>query len=116
PWVHLCTAKSFQRIYTMGLSSEMANHGVRVVGVAPGLVPTEGMLAATDPAAFKALAEQGPLGRACSPEDVAAAVVFVASDEASFMTGTILPIDGGTSSLVRGGRRMMRPAAPAPAR
>ncbi|MBI4338522.1 MAG: glucose 1-dehydrogenase [Chloroflexi bacterium] len=109
PWVHLGTAKSFQVSYTKGLAGEVAPHGIRVNAVAPGLVATEGMLAASDANAFNELVK-GPLGRACEPEDVASAVCFLASDEAAYITGAIITVDGGASALIRGGRRIMRRA------
>ncbi|MBI4299889.1 MAG: SDR family oxidoreductase [Chloroflexi bacterium] len=106
PWVHLGTAKSFQIRWTTGLAGELSPFGIRVNGVCPGLVPTEGMLAATDPQAFKELCEvEGMLGRTCTAEDVASAVNFIVSDEASYMTAQVLYIDGGLTSLAQWTRR-----------
>ena len=54
------------------------------------------MKMADDPEGFLALLTAGhPIGRIGTPEEIAAAVVFLASDEASFITGAILPVDGG---------------------
>jgi NAD(P)-dependent dehydrogenase (short-subunit alcohol dehydrogenase family) len=78
---------------------EAAAFGVRVNGVAPG--PTEtGMLGrlASDPKRRAALIETVPLKRVGTPEEIANAVVFLASDKASFITGHVLSVDGGKSA------------------
>ena len=79
---------------------ELAGEGVRVNAVAPGL--TETPLVKTwiaeqpDPAAFRTeRAASVPLGRFAQPEEVADAILFLASDSASHITGVTLPIDGG---------------------
>jgi NAD(P)-dependent dehydrogenase (short-subunit alcohol dehydrogenase family) len=82
------------------LAVEWAGRGIRVNAVAPGTVNTERLqeIAAQGPdgAEFVAgLAAQHPMGRLAELAEVAAAVLFLASDEASFITGAILPVDGG---------------------
>jgi NAD(P)-dependent dehydrogenase (short-subunit alcohol dehydrogenase family) len=85
---------------TRQLAIEYATRGIRVNCVCPGTVETpvlrQGMLMSGDPEAFLAMLVAGhPMGRVGRPEEIASAVVFLASDEASFITGAILPVDGG---------------------
>jgi len=85
---------------TRQLAVEYATRGVRVNCVCPGTVDTpvlqKGMAMADDPEAFLAMLIAGhPIGRIGHPAEIAAAVAFLASDEASFITGAILPVDGG---------------------
>jgi NAD(P)-dependent dehydrogenase (short-subunit alcohol dehydrogenase family) len=77
---------------------EFAKSGIRVNAVAPG--PTAGMLTRfTGTAENKtALATQVPLGRLGLSEEVADGIVFIASDEARFITGHVLNVDGGHSA------------------
>jgi len=79
---------------TKSLAKEVASRNVRVNAVAPGYIETD-MTAALDETARKAIINQIPLGRIGSPEGVADAVAFLAGDSASFITGVVLPIDGG---------------------
>ena len=79
---------------TKSLAREVASRNIRVNAVAPGYIETD-MTAALPDAARTALVEQIPLGRIGSPETVAEAVAFLAGDAASFITGVVLPVDGG---------------------
>ena len=75
---------------------EVATSGIRVNGVAPGPTDTGMLTRFTGSPENKAtLATELPMGRLGLPEDLAAAIVFIASDEASFITGHILNVDGG---------------------
>ena len=67
--------------------------GIRVNCVAPGVIETD-MVKVLGEEALKDLAEQTPLGRLGKPEDIAAAVAYLASDKASFVTGQVLAVDG----------------------
>jgi 3-oxoacyl-[acyl-carrier protein] reductase len=80
--------------FTKSLAREVASRNVRVNAVAPGYIETE-MTAALPDAARKALIDQIPLGRIGTPETVADAVVFLAGDAASFITGAVIAVDGG---------------------
>lgn len=79
---------------TRSLALELAPSNIRVNAVAPGCIQTD-MLRALGPETLEELAAQTPLGRLGMPEDVAAAAAFLAGDEASFITGQILTVDGG---------------------
>lgn len=85
---------------TRSMAVDLAPRGVRVNCVCPGAIDTpmlrDHMLTVVDKeAAARAAARAHPLGRIGLPEEVANAVLFLASDEASFITGVILPVDGG---------------------
>lgn len=79
---------------TKSLAREVASRNVRINAVAPGYIETD-MTAALDEAARSAIISQIPLGRIGSPEAVAAAVAFLAGEDASFITGAVLAVDGG---------------------
>lgn len=83
----------------MHLAVEWAAHGIRVNAVAPGTIRTERVRRLPEePGGTEYLAEieqRHPLGRIGEPAEVAAAICFLACDEASFITGAVLPVDGG---------------------
>ena len=82
--------------FSKSLAKELGSRNITVNVVAPGFVPTaltEGILAEGDN--LQRAVEATPLGRLGTPEDVAGAVVFFASDDASFITGQVLSVDGG---------------------
>jgi len=81
------------------LAVEWADRGIRVNGVAPGTIRTDRVRSLPDEPGgaeyLRAIERMHPIGRLGEPEEVAAAILFLASDEASFVTGAILPVDGG---------------------
>lgn len=80
---------------TRNLAIELAPHGIRVNAIAPGPVDTA-MVAQVHTAATRATyVREIPLARYGKPEEIAAAAAFLASDDASYVTGHILPVDGG---------------------
>ena len=79
---------------TRSLASELAPTHIRVNCIAPGVIKTD-MLDALPPEVLPQLAQETPLGRLGTPEDIAAAVSFLADDRASFITGQVLTCDGG---------------------
>lgn len=79
---------------TRSLAMELAPSGIRVNCVAPGVIHTD-MVEQLGQETIDALKEQTPLGRLGTPEDIAQAVAFLASENASFITGQVLTADGG---------------------
>jgi len=93
--VHYVTSKAALVGLTRALSREVASRGIRINAVAPG--PTDTPLMRSIPDEWISSLEKAiPLGRLARPEEVAAAVRFLASDEASYVTGSVLVANGGS--------------------
>jgi 3-oxoacyl-[acyl-carrier protein] reductase len=92
--VHYSASKAGLRGLTMALAKELGPSGITVNCVEPGVIETD-MNAALDDETKKELCDATPLCRMGSPLDVAAAVAFLSSDEAGFITGQMLGVDGG---------------------
>ena len=92
---------------TQGIAVRYGRHGIRCNAIAPGTIrtPIWQERIERDPVVFQRLVKWYPLGRVGEPEDVANAAMFLASDEASWITGVVLPVDGG---LLAGNFRMTR--------
>ena len=80
--------------FCKSLAREVGSRSITVNVVAPGFVETD-MTKAVNEETQKQWAAQIPLGRLGSPDDIAAAVCFLASDEASYITGQVLAVNGG---------------------
>jgi NAD(P)-dependent dehydrogenase (short-subunit alcohol dehydrogenase family) len=90
-YVDYAASKAAVDALTVGLAAEVAGQGIRVVGVRPGLIATE----IHAPGRLERLGSTPPLGRPGTAEEVAAAIAWLASDEASYVTGATLDIGGG---------------------
>jgi NAD(P)-dependent dehydrogenase (short-subunit alcohol dehydrogenase family) len=94
-YVQYAAAKAGVDVLTTGLASEVAGEGIRVVGVAPGIVETTIHADAGEPGRIERVGPLVPLGRAGRPAEVADAIGWLMSDEASYVTGTTLRVAGG---------------------
>jgi NAD(P)-dependent dehydrogenase (short-subunit alcohol dehydrogenase family) len=92
--------------FTRALGADSPRHGVRILGVNPGPTATERLVMLMerkaadrlgDPNRWTDLAAPLPFGRAAAPEEIANMIVFGASDRASFVSGTVLTVDGGVA-------------------
>lgn len=92
--VHYAAAKAAVIGMTKALAKEVAPSGICVNCIAPGVIDTE-MLSCFDDTTRAALAEETPLGRLGTPEDIARAILFFASAQSDFITGQVLTADGG---------------------
>jgi NAD(P)-dependent dehydrogenase (short-subunit alcohol dehydrogenase family) len=110
-------AKAAAEALVRNIAVSYGRQGIRAVGVAPGAVATPALEAslnsAADPAAARRhLEHQSPAERLAQPEEIAAAVSFLVSDEASYISGTTLAVDGGWSAALSRepqDRRAVRP-------
>src|SRR5438105_11972973 len=84
---------------TVNLAAELGPQGVRVNAIAPGFIDTEATLEVTPPKLLDAMVRRTPLQRIGHTSDLTGMVLFLLSDEASFLTGQIIAVDGG--SIVR---------------
>ncbi len=101
---HYTTSKHALGGLTKSMAIELAAHSIRVNAVCPGAAMTEGAIALVTAGApegidleaqWDGIKDRTPLGRLCDPDDVARAVLFLASDMAAFVTGAFLVVDGG---------------------
>ncbi|YCH19498.1 SDR family oxidoreductase [Arthrobacter sp. D1-29] len=94
-WAHYAASKGAVDVLTVGLAAEVADQGIRVNCVAPGSTNTGLHAAAGMPDRVERLNATIPMGRGAEPDEVAAAVLWLMSAEAGYITGAILPVSGG---------------------
>jgi 2-deoxy-D-gluconate 3-dehydrogenase len=96
---HYDASKGGVLMFTKSLALELAPHGIRVMAIAPGAINTEGTRPAdgssVDADAAKAMMGRIPLGRIGEPDDIGRVALFLASDAAAYMTGSMVFVDGG---------------------
>lgn len=101
PWpgfAHYCASKGGVKLLMETAARELAPKKIRLVNIAPGAIVTPiNKFVLDDPEQKHAVESEIPLGRMGQPEEIAAAVVWAASDEASYLTGTTIVVDGGMS-------------------
>ena len=94
-YVDYAATKAAMDIFTKGLSDEVAAMGIRVMGVAPGLIDTQIHAKGGDPDRAARLAPNVPMQRTGSADEVAQAVLWLMSEHASYVTGSTLDVTGG---------------------
>jgi len=106
--VHVCAAKAGVDMITRTLAIEWGREGIRVNSIIPGPIGgTEGMARlAPTPEAMQAIIDAVPMRRLGTPSDIGDACLFLASDAARYLSGAILPVDGGWSAAGAGGFRL----------
>jgi NAD(P)-dependent dehydrogenase (short-subunit alcohol dehydrogenase family) len=93
-----CASKAGVTMLTKAMTLDYARHGIRVNCVCPGPTETEMMCGNRSQEALQEVAESFPIGRMAKPREIAAAVLFLASSDASFITGHALTVDGGQTA------------------
>jgi NAD(P)-dependent dehydrogenase (short-subunit alcohol dehydrogenase family) len=94
-YVHYAAAKAGVEALTVGLAKELADDGIRVNAVAPGIVNTEIHSAAGDPGRLERVVSRIPLRRVAEPQEIARAIAWLMSADASYASGAVLRIAGG---------------------
>lgn len=94
-YVHYAASKGAIETFTIGLAKEVAKVGIRVNAVQAGTTDTDIHARSGNPDRPKLVAKQAPLGRVASPTDIAEAILWLSSNQASYATGAILRIGGG---------------------
>jgi NAD(P)-dependent dehydrogenase (short-subunit alcohol dehydrogenase family) len=94
-YVDYAASKGAIDTFTIGLSKELGPDGIRVNGVRPGIIRTDIHLASGDPGRLERIGAMAPLGRPGEPDEIARAILWLASGEASYASGAILDVSGG---------------------
>ena len=105
-WSHYCTSKAGVVMLTRSMAMELAEHSIRVNAILPGYIDVERGGAHLDPNYKETARQSVPIGRPGVPEDIANAVLLLASPLAGYITGATLPVDGGGSA----GNPALKPA------
>jgi NAD(P)-dependent dehydrogenase (short-subunit alcohol dehydrogenase family) len=94
-YVDYAASKAALDVLTIGLAKETADEGIRVNGVRPGLIDTEMHASGGEPGRIERLKSSVPMGRGGEADEVARAVLWLLSDEASYTTGSFIDVSGG---------------------
>jgi NAD(P)-dependent dehydrogenase (short-subunit alcohol dehydrogenase family) len=94
-YVDYAAAKGAIDTFTIGLAKEVGAEGIRVNGVRPGIIRTEIHESSGDPARVDRIGAAAPMGRAGEPQEVARAILWLLSDEASYLSGALVDVAGG---------------------
>jgi NAD(P)-dependent dehydrogenase (short-subunit alcohol dehydrogenase family) len=94
------SSKGGVAMLTKAMAVDHAAQGIRVNALAPGPTDTPMLASVMTPEEMKAFGEAMPIGRLARPEELAAAALFLASDEASYVTGAVFAVDGGQTAKV----------------
>jgi len=94
-YVDYAASKGAIDTFTIGLAKELGAEGIRVNAVRPGVIRTEIHHTSGDPGRVQRIGDTAPLKRAGEPEEIARTIVWLASDEASYITGALLDVSGG---------------------
>jgi NAD(P)-dependent dehydrogenase (short-subunit alcohol dehydrogenase family) len=94
-YVDYAASKGAIDTFTVGLAKEVGAEGIRVNAVRPGVIRTEIHLTSGDPGRVERIGAMAPLARAGEPDEIARTIVWLASDEASYITGALLDVAGG---------------------
>jgi NAD(P)-dependent dehydrogenase (short-subunit alcohol dehydrogenase family) len=94
-YVDYAASKGAIDTFTVGLAKELGAEGIRVNAVRPGVIRTDIHLTSGDPGRVERIGATAPLTRAGEPDEIARTIVWLASDEASYITGALLDVAGG---------------------
>jgi NAD(P)-dependent dehydrogenase (short-subunit alcohol dehydrogenase family) len=94
-YVDYAASKAAVDTLTVGLAKEVAADGIRVNGVRPGIVRTDIHLSSGDPGRLERIGASAPLQRPGKPEEIASTILWLLSDEASYITATVVDVAGG---------------------
>jgi NAD(P)-dependent dehydrogenase (short-subunit alcohol dehydrogenase family) len=94
-YVDYAATKGAIDTFTIGLAKEVGAEGIRVNAVRPGIIRTEIHISSGDPARVDRVGAAAPLGRPGDPEEVARTILWLLSDEASYLSGALVDVSGG---------------------
>ena len=94
-WIDYAASKAALDTFTRGTALEVADEAIRVNAVAAGLTETDSHARAGMPDRVEKMSPKVPIGRAAKPEEIAATIVWLATDAPDFMTGAVVPVTGG---------------------